>query len=557
MKVKSIGKTLLCAAAIALCGIVSVPGGLSASADVSPALCDVNGVSYRYFDEALAAWKQGTTLKLLADCPLSELKDVSDAPLGLDSLSVTETKTLDLNGKTLSGTEKSSVLYISGAGVTFTLTDSSAAKNGKITGGSSTFGGGINVSGATLNFNGGAVTGNSGNSGGGIYASDAAVNLGGGTIEGNTADFGGGLYLFRSSLELGKDVASSVSGNTATTLGGGIYAYGTEEARSVLTLNGGKIDGNTAAMGGGIAVWQGASVLFGEKAEISGNHADGGAGVYLFGKTAEKSHAANFEMNGGTISSNVGGKFFGGGVKVGNGAIFKMTAGSVTGNSTQANGGGISAEEGAEVSFGKSASVKQNVCGSKENNVFYISGCKLSIGSDFSGALGLTCLEYGKICDKNVATLNGIVADDPDFEIYAQDDGIYCRSYLPVRLYIEKMPAKLTYSLGETPDLSGMVVKVVYKDKREVEVKDYTFDEAPFAEGNAVRRISYTANGVTLSAQLAFSLNLPTVDNPQPQPDIFPGGFIAVVVLSALFVAAVIFVAIYTNGFRGRKKKQK
>ncbi len=561
-------KTLLCAAAI--CGAVSLGclGNLSALADVAPALCEVNGVSYQQFDEALTNWTQGTTLKLLEDCALSDVRE-------LNSVTVTESKTLDLNGKTLKGTGSASVLRVTGEGVVFTVSDSSAGKTGKITGGSAVMGGGLYLSDATLNLSGGSVTGNEAGSGGGIYSANATINLNGGSIANNSAQFGGGIYLNDGALNVPDASASVVQENTASVNGGGIYALGTVTGSATIALNGGKICENSASMGGGVAVWGGASLDLAVNGEISANHAVGGAGVYVFGnkRNSETDKIGSFNMRGGKIEGNVGGIGFGSGVKVGGGGLFTMNGGSVTDNTTEMNGGGVSVDEGGEAKFGGMAQVTDNLRGDKNNNVFFVDGSKLTVEDNFKGKLGFSHPAYGVICQNYTGELDGFSADDPDYEIYRENSNVSIGSSVPAQLVVVTPPSKLTYNAGETPDYAGMTVKVVYKDGRETEVKDYTADSAPLTAVSLDREISYTIQNVTVKTSVRFALNgaaqTPGTQTPAPQPGsgsgsggqtsggkAFPGGFIAIVVLSALYVVAFIAVCFITHGFRGKKKSK-
>ena len=99
----------------------------------------------------------------------------------------------DLNVHTISRnltspTENGEVFYMNSYG-SLTITDSSEAKTGIITGGNSTGNGGaFYVDYGELHLNGGTVTGNKANYGGAVYADDlddAYVYVNGGKISGN------------------------------------------------------------------------------------------------------------------------------------------------------------------------------------------------------------------------------------------------------------------------------------------------------------------------------------------------------------------------------------
>ena len=334
MRKSKVGKMFLLATAVA-CGVASFGMlGAHASASAASGLCEVDGVTYQTLGEGVAHWEQGTTLKLLQNCDLADVGEKYSLP-------VTVSKTLDLNGKTLRGTGADSVLRVTGTGVTFTVTDTSAEKSGKISEGGAILGGGIFLSEATLELNGGAITQNRASSGGGIYASDATVHLNGGSVCENTAGYGGGIELKGGSMLLSEDTECTIEGNTATVNGGGVYALGSDTASATLTVGGGKIGGNTAEKGGGVALWGGAVLTLSAGGEISENHADGGAGVYAFGATTDGTvtKPATFHMTGGRVNANVGGTGFGAGVKIGLGGVFHMTGGTVSQNTTRMNGG--------------------------------------------------------------------------------------------------------------------------------------------------------------------------------------------------------------------------
>ena len=126
-------------------------------------VAEVNGTGYATFGDALAAWTEGSTLKLLSDVTMSSTITI---PTG--------EHTLDLNGRSIkAGSTGYSVITI-GSGAELTIDDSSE-NVGKITGGSvgQNNGGGVTVDGGTLTLNGGAISGNAntygqiGNCGGG------------------------------------------------------------------------------------------------------------------------------------------------------------------------------------------------------------------------------------------------------------------------------------------------------------------------------------------------------------------------------------------------------
>ncbi len=118
---------------------------------------------------------------------------------------------------------------------------------GKITGGKGENGGGLSINGGSASIYRGEISGNSATKGGGIYVGpDANGNIGSLSIEtystvnitNNSATFGGGIYAMESCEING----ATISNNTASQNGGGIYSHKT------ITLDSGSvISGNTAA----------------------------------------------------------------------------------------------------------------------------------------------------------------------------------------------------------------------------------------------------------------------------------------------------------------------
>ena len=117
-------------------------------------------VEVRTADELQSNITAGNSVKLMADINITS------------TLKISRSLTLDLNGCTLRMTGSGSVLKVSGR-ATLTITDSSAAKSGTITGGNAEYGGGVYVDDyAALKMTGGCITGcHASRGGGGIYSS--------------------------------------------------------------------------------------------------------------------------------------------------------------------------------------------------------------------------------------------------------------------------------------------------------------------------------------------------------------------------------------------------
>ena len=160
----------------------------------------------------------------IADSGQSTVTLGADITLTTETLTISRTVTLDLNGKTLArssadDTPDFSVITIESGG-NLMLTDSSSQGAGKITGGSADYGGGVYVNGGTFTMSGGSITGNYAWNGGGVYVDGGSFTMEGGSITGNYAFDGGGVYVFpRSTFTMS---GGSITGNYAWD-GGGVY----------------------------------------------------------------------------------------------------------------------------------------------------------------------------------------------------------------------------------------------------------------------------------------------------------------------------------------------
>ena len=295
---------------------------------------------------------------------------VSDVDLSSDITISSGTVYLNLNGYTITGTGKDSVITVSGG--TLILCDSSEEESGVITGGKASYGGGIDVSNGTLTMYGGTISGNTASiNGGGVRVHDGTFSMYGGTISGNTASsYGGGVRVYNSTFTMNGGTVSDnsaidgggvsvstgeftmndgdISDNAASGNGGGVYVYNS----STFTMAGGTISGNTASShGGGVCVDSGTFTMTG--GTISDNTASYGGGVHIVsgvvytmtgGAISDNTATINaggisvsgtFNMNGGTISGNTASKA-GDGMRVNSTGTLNMTDGTITDNSVTA-----------------------------------------------------------------------------------------------------------------------------------------------------------------------------------------------------------------------------
>lgn len=172
-----------------------------------------------------------------------------------------------------------------------------------------------------------AFPNNASSYGGGVFVDESGkLNMTSNSIIGgsesgdaNTAAFGGGVYVSSSSSAAGKEaivtfgvtgatVSPTISGNSATNAGGGIYIDG---FGATVNMHSGTISNNkvtnetTGTTGGGIYVIQGGTLNM-EGGTISGNYIDNNS-------TSKKGGAINVNTNGkfnikGTVSIPYGGE---------------------------------------------------------------------------------------------------------------------------------------------------------------------------------------------------------------------------------------------------------
>ncbi|MDR0707251.1 MAG: InlB B-repeat-containing protein [Treponema sp.] len=193
-------------------------------------------------------------------------------------------KTLSYSGKTVritltgGGTERtvglssSGSLFTVGSGVTLTL-----GNNVTLQGRSDNTASLVYVnSGGTLVMNDGAkITGNSTSTLGGGVCGYGTIIMNGGAIHNNATDSQGGGIFIDGNLVMNGGV---IGNNTAGSYGGGICSYGS------FTMNGGTISGNAetsaSAGGGGVMTSGGHFIMTG--GSISGNTASWGSGVLIW-----------------------------------------------------------------------------------------------------------------------------------------------------------------------------------------------------------------------------------------------------------------------------------
>ena len=256
--------------------------------------------------DAIADAQQDDTIVLLRDVT--------------ENITINKSLTLDLGGFTLSGDGTKTVVAIAGQEIKVTV------KNGTITGGKSTYGGGVNIQNVagTVTLDNCTLTKNeASNAGGGVYiASSGSVRIKNGKItENNAVNSGSGIYV-TCGVDKEKDGELScvldgvkIETNTSNSTGGGIVASGNHPDKAMVTVkmeDGTSISHNTA------------------KTSLDGY---GGGGVYITGS------ATRFIMNGGTISDNEA--LCGAGIHSATRDGLEINGGSIVDNIATGDGGGI------------------------------------------------------------------------------------------------------------------------------------------------------------------------------------------------------------------------
>ena len=223
-------------------------------------------VEVRTADELQSNITAGNSVKLMADINITS------------TLKISRSLTLDLNGCTLRMTGTGSVLKVSGR-ATLTITDSSAAKSGTITGGNAGDGGGVYI---------------------GDNSSEGHLVMTGGTITGCATDpsrgdgRGGGVFVFKGSFTMSGTARIT---NCTAFWGGGVVVH---TGSSTFTMNGGEISGCKASnTGGGVCLISGAGF------EMTGGIIRDCTADWRPESSAINIQPGTMKAHGGTVKGNV------------------------------------------------------------------------------------------------------------------------------------------------------------------------------------------------------------------------------------------------------------
>ena len=273
------------------------------SGDVTNPLVSTAGATLPDLQAKIDAAADNATITLDSDTTITETLVITS-----------KTLTLDLNGCTLRMTGTGSVLKVSGR-ATLTITDSSAAKSGTITGGNAEDGdgGGVYVEAyATLEMTGGCITGCRAEYGGGVYVdNNATLKMTGGCITGCHASRGGGGIYSSGNLYMG----GTAKIEKCTGSDDAIW----NREKSDIYADGGTVDGTVNNQG-------------------TIKRSEGAAAVTVFNGTvynrsAGKIEAGIYGIYNGTVENNgtiTGGTFYGA-VMIRKGSLSWVSTGSISG----------------------------------------------------------------------------------------------------------------------------------------------------------------------------------------------------------------------------------
>jgi hypothetical protein len=238
-----------------------------------------------------------------------------------------------------------------------------------------------NAQGATLNLSNCTIMQNVADQNGGGIANSGALTDSGSTISGNQAGLWGGGYY---STAISPNQATANLTNTqidanSALKGGGAYV----DSRSQLIMNGGDLMGNTATGtgGGGLFVYWSSATL--TNTTVGGNTAstgDGG-GAYVTGNTP----FVNLTINGGAISNNTA-AVDGGGLSSGGGGTVVLNQNNLNqncqvGNNTAGNNGGGMYLGGSSYTTYNGVTVQGNkATNGKGNGIYEQTGANGTLG---------------------------------------------------------------------------------------------------------------------------------------------------------------------------------
>ena len=230
----------------------------------------------------------GKSVKLTDNIPITE------------TLEIAKSLTLDLNGYTLRMTGNRSVLCVYN-GATLTITDSSTAKSGTITGGNAGDGGGVYIGGNSseghLVMTGGTITGcatdpsRGGGRGGGVFVFKGSFTMSGtARITNCTADWGGGVVVHTGSSTFTMN-GGEISDCKASNTGGGVCLIG----GAWFEMTGGTIRNCTDGSVESSAIYMDPGTMKAHGGTVEGN-------VWVVSSSITRDSEKNYTIFNGTIT---------------------------------------------------------------------------------------------------------------------------------------------------------------------------------------------------------------------------------------------------------------
>lgn len=320
------------------------------------------------FAEALANVYDGGTVKLLKDINLSA------AALVAKNVTITSENADSLKKITSTKNEHGYLIYVT-ADVTMENVVIDGGSENNITASRALIAVGNGTNAGKLTLGKGAVVQNNNNittngAGGGVCVLLGNMIIDGGKITGNKAYVGGGVAVMNESCNVIMN-SGEISKNSATSAenlgGGGVYVR-----KGSFAMKNGSIKNNTSAHNGG--------------------------GVYVY--SGDESANAVFRMENGEITENNAANV-GGGIFVDLYATLELVGGSVTDNSTSNFAGGIECSPFSNIKISGNPVIKGNTSEEETDGGLYPDGA-----SNY-GYSNITLGELGETADINFYTYLG------------------------------------------------------------------------------------------------------------------------------------------------------
>ena len=255
-----------------------------------------------------------------------------------------ESYTTDNGGGTIKGMYGGGGIYARNSSVTLndvSISDNEQTDSPHHAGGILVYYGDLTMDGCTIEKN------HTVGCGGGVYILHTNSKISNSYIENNTAVNGAGIYVYDAVDHAEENctgdhahliTGSTISGNIASTIGGGMYLSTT----SNLTLRNSKLLKNDGATQGGAIVAYSAGTIELDGVSISENKAENGAGIFALCTAVYNTDIRL--LNGTAIDTNTATGSFGGGIYASasgnNRTTISVADSSISGN-TAANGAGI------------------------------------------------------------------------------------------------------------------------------------------------------------------------------------------------------------------------